>query len=101
MSRPSASRSPDNPSREDQFAEAFTEVHELAERMLSVRRTRLTPHLLRNRHRHGVFDCSPAQQVDTIVLEVGMGGRLDATNVVDPGALGNYAHRLRSPVLPR
>lgn len=30
------------------------------------------------------FDCFASQNIDIAVLEVGMGGRLDATNVVDP-----------------
>ena len=71
------------PIPETQFAEAFTEVHEMAERMLPAGELDLHPtyfetvtamaFLLFARHR-----------VDTIVLEVGLGGRLDATNVVNP-----------------
>ena len=34
--------------------------------------------------------------MDTVVLEVGLGGRLDATNVVHSRALRDHPHRLRS-----
>ena len=37
---------------------------------------------------------------DLAILEVGMGGRYDATNVVDPAALGDHAGRLRPHRLP-
>jgi len=65
------------------FAEAFREVHEAAERLL----------------RRGVLERHPTyfetvtamaflvfrrRQVELAVLEVGLGGRLDATNVVQP-----------------
>ena len=68
---------------EDQFAEAFSEVHEISERL----------------ERSGILDLHPTYfecvtamafllfaraHVDTVVLEVGLGGRLDATNVVRP-----------------
>ena len=38
---------------------------------------------------------------DLAVIEVGMGGRLDTTNVVDAGPLGHHADRLRPHGLPR
>ncbi len=41
------------------------------------------------------------QKVDIAVLEVGMGGRLDATNVVDPTRLGDHQHLPRTPGVPR
>ncbi len=65
------------------FTAAFNEVHETAEKLIA----------------SGLIDMHPsyfetitamayllfrAQAVDTVVLETGMGGRLDATNVVDP-----------------
>jgi dihydrofolate synthase/folylpolyglutamate synthase len=67
----------------DEFTAAFDAVHSAAERLLSAGRIDLHPtyfetitamalHLFRER-RAGV-----------VVLETGMGGRLDATNVVDP-----------------
>jgi dihydrofolate synthase / folylpolyglutamate synthase len=68
---------------EDQFAEAFTQVHELAERMLSTGELDLHPTYFESVTAMA-FLLFARQQVDTIVLEVGMGGRLDATNVVDP-----------------
>jgi dihydrofolate synthase/folylpolyglutamate synthase len=65
------------------FAEAFSEVHETAERMVADGRLDMHPtyfetmtamaYLLFRSHR-----------CEAVVLETGMGGRLDATNVVDP-----------------
>ena len=67
----------------DEFAGAFNETHEAAERLL----------------RDGALDLHPTyfesvtamafllfskKHADRVVLEVGMGGRLDATNVVTP-----------------
>ena len=72
-----------NPINESQFADAFTEVHETSVRMLAAGDLDLHPtyfetvtamaFLLFARERAGI-----------VVLEVGMGGRLDATNVVTP-----------------
>ena len=39
---------------------------------------------------------SPRRRPDMVVLEVGLGGRLDATNVVHPGAVRDHARRFRS-----
>jgi dihydrofolate synthase / folylpolyglutamate synthase len=66
-----------------QFAEAFTEVHEIAERMLRAGELDLHPTYFETVTAMA-FSLFARQQVDTIVLEVGMGGRLDATNVVNP-----------------
>ena len=67
----------------ERFTEAFDRVHQTAERMVA----------------DGSLDCHPTYfetvtamgllvfreaLVDTVVLEVGLGGRLDATNVVTP-----------------
>lgn len=67
----------------EDFAQAFQEVHETAERLTA----------------NGAIDSHPTyfetvtamayvlfrrHAVETVVLETGMGGRLDATNVVDP-----------------
>jgi dihydrofolate synthase/folylpolyglutamate synthase len=68
---------------ETQFAAVFTEVHETSERMLRTGELDLHP---------TYFECVTAmafllfarERVDTVVLEVGLGGRLDATNVVTP-----------------
>jgi len=67
----------------DDFAWAFSEVHAAAERLISGAAIDMHPtyfetvtsmaHLLFRRY-----------AVDAVVLETGMGGRLDATNVVDP-----------------
>src|SRR5262249_43185103 len=68
---------------EERFAQAFTEVYEIAQRMLSTGELDLHP---------TYFECVTAMafllfarsNVETTVLEVGLGGRLDATNVVTP-----------------
>jgi dihydrofolate synthase/folylpolyglutamate synthase len=71
------------PISENQFAAAFTEVHELAERMLAAGELDLHPTYFESVTAMA-FRLFAEQHVDTIVLEVGMGGRLDATNVVTP-----------------
>jgi dihydrofolate synthase/folylpolyglutamate synthase len=71
------------PITEDEFAEAFTEVHKLAERMLPSGQLDLHPTYFETVTAMA-FLLFARRQVDTIVLEVGMGGRLDATNVVTP-----------------
>ena len=66
-----------------EFAQAFTEIHETAAKMLQAGELDLHP---------TYFECVTAmafllfarRAVDTVVLEVGLGGRLDATNVVTP-----------------
>lgn len=66
-----------------EFAQAFTEIHETAAKMLQAGELDLHP---------TYFECVTAmafllfarKAVDTVVLEVGLGGRLDATNVVTP-----------------
>ena len=71
------------PISETQFAEACTQVHELAERMLSSGELDLHPTYF-EMVTAMAFLLFARQQIDTIVLEVGLGGRLDATNVVNP-----------------
>jgi dihydrofolate synthase/folylpolyglutamate synthase len=66
-----------------QFAEAFTQVHETAERMLAVGELDLHPTYFESVTAMG-FLLFAGAGVDTVVLEVGMGGRLDASNVVTP-----------------
>jgi len=68
---------------EAQFAEAFTEVHETAERMLAAGDLDLHPTYFETVTAMA-FVLFAREQVDVVVLEVGMGGRLDATNVVMP-----------------
>jgi dihydrofolate synthase/folylpolyglutamate synthase len=71
------------PISETQFAEACTQVHELAERMLPSGELDLHPTYF-EMVTAMAFLLFARQQIDTIVLEVGLGGRLDATNVVNP-----------------
>jgi dihydrofolate synthase / folylpolyglutamate synthase len=71
------------PISELQFAAAFTEVHEWAERLLADGELDLHPTYFESVTAMA-FLLFAQQHVDTIVLEVGMGGRLDATNVVSP-----------------
>jgi dihydrofolate synthase/folylpolyglutamate synthase len=71
------------PVSETQFAEAFVEVHELAERMLRTGEIDLHPTYFETVTAMA-FLLFARQHVDTVVLEVGLGGRLDATNVVTP-----------------
>src|SRR5260370_4168900 len=66
-----------------QFAEAFTEVHETAEQMLAAGQLDLHPTYFETVTAMA-FLLYGRERVDTVVLEVGMGGRLDATNVVTP-----------------
>ena len=71
------------PISEEQFAEAFTAVHETAERMLRGGELDLHPTYFETVTAMA-FCLFARERVDMAVLEVGMGGRLDATNVVTP-----------------
>ena len=71
------------PVSETQFAEAFTEVHQTAERMLASRELDLHPTYFESVTAMA-FLLYAREHVATVVLEAGMGGRLDATNVVTP-----------------
>jgi len=66
-----------------QFAEAFTEVHETSERMLAAGDLDLHPTYFETVTAMA-FLLFARERVNIVVLEVGMGGRLDATNVVTP-----------------
>jgi dihydrofolate synthase/folylpolyglutamate synthase len=68
---------------ETQFAETFTEVHETSERMLAAGELDLHPTYFETVTAMAFLLFARAH-VETVVLEVGMGGRLDATNVVLP-----------------
>jgi dihydrofolate synthase/folylpolyglutamate synthase len=68
---------------EVQFAEACTEVHETSERMLAAGDLDLHPTYFETVTAMGFLLFARAH-VEIVVLEVGMGGRLDATNVVMP-----------------
>jgi len=67
----------------EQFAAAFEEVHHAAEHMLTAGELDLHPTYFETVTAMA-FLLFREQRVDTVVLEVGMGGRLDATNVVHP-----------------
>ncbi len=71
------------PIEQQQFADAFDQVHETADRMLAAGELDLHPTYFETVTAMGFLLFRDAQ-VDTVVLEVGMGGRLDATNVVHP-----------------
>ena len=71
------------PVSQAQFAEAFTEVHKIAERMLQAGEIDLHPTYFESVTAMA-FLLFVRERVDTVVLEVGLGGRLDATNVVTP-----------------
>ena len=71
------------PITETEFAEAFTDVHEKAVRMLQAGELDLHPTYFESVTAMA-FLLFAHHHVDAIVLEVGMGGRLDATNVVNP-----------------
>ena len=71
------------PLSQGQFAEIFDEVHETAERMLEEGSLDLHPTYFETVTAMA-FLAFARSSLDTVVLEVGMGGRLDATNVVSP-----------------
>ena len=72
-----------NPINDEEFAAAFTRLHTLIEQMLGAGELAAHPTF---------FECLTAMaldifaraQVDFAVLEVGLGGRLDSTNLVTP-----------------
>src|SRR5258708_19882008 len=68
---------------EVQFAEAFPEVHRTSERMLAAGDLDLHPTYFEPVTAMA-FLLFARERADIVVLEVGMGGRLDATNVVTP-----------------
>jgi dihydrofolate synthase / folylpolyglutamate synthase len=71
------------PVSETQFAEAFTEIHETSERLLAAGEIDLHPTYFESVTAMAFLLFARAK-LDTVVLEVGLGGRLDATNVVTP-----------------
>lgn len=38
------------------------------------------------------FDYFVAEEVDVAIIEVGLGGRLDSTNIIKPKSLSNYKY---------
>ena len=67
----------------NQFAETFSEVHEISERMLQSGQLDLHPTYFESVTAMA-FLFFARERIETVVLEVGLGGRLDATNVVMP-----------------
>lgn len=65
------------------FAHAFETVHGLAQRMLDTGELDAHPTYFETVTAMG-FHLFQQEKVDTAVLEVGLGGRLDATNIVQP-----------------
>jgi dihydrofolate synthase/folylpolyglutamate synthase len=72
-----------HPVSQQQFASAFDHVHEMAERMLAAGTIDMHPTYFETVTAMA-FVLFAAEKVHTVVLEVGLGGRLDATNVVAP-----------------
>ena len=68
---------------QEQFASAFARVHETAERMLASGELDMHPTYFETVTAMAFVLFADAK-LDTVVLEVGLGGRLDATNVVTP-----------------
>jgi dihydrofolate synthase / folylpolyglutamate synthase len=68
---------------QEQFAGAFVQVHETAERMLASGELDMHPTYFETVTAMA-FVLFAEARLDTVVLEVGLGGRLDATNVVTP-----------------
>ncbi len=71
------------PVSQEQFARAFSKVHETAERMLASGELDMHPTYFETVTAMA-FVLFAEAKLDTVVLEVGLGGRLDATNVVTP-----------------
>jgi dihydrofolate synthase / folylpolyglutamate synthase len=71
------------PVSQDQFAQAFLRVHETAERMLASAEIDMHPTYFETVTAMA-FVLFAEAKLDMVVLEVGLGGRLDATNVVTP-----------------
>jgi dihydrofolate synthase/folylpolyglutamate synthase len=71
------------PVSQEQFAQAFVRVHETAERMLASSEIDMHPTYFETVTAMA-FVLFAEAKLDTVVLEVGLGGRLDATNVVTP-----------------
>lgn len=67
----------------DEFTAAFDEVHETAERLIADGSIDMHPSYFETITAMAYL-LFRSKRVDTVVLETGMGGRLDATNVVDP-----------------
>jgi dihydrofolate synthase/folylpolyglutamate synthase len=73
------------PVSESEWVAAFTSVHSAAERMLAADRIDAHPSFFETVTAMA-FVAFARAPLDMVVLETGLGGRLDATNVVDPEA---------------
>lgn len=71
------------PIAEELFTEAFNQVHACAEKMLAAGRIDLHPTYFETVTAMAMLTFAEAR-TDRVVLEVGLGGRLDATNIVSP-----------------
>jgi dihydrofolate synthase/folylpolyglutamate synthase len=73
------------PVSEAEWVTAFVDVHGAAERMLAAERIDAHPSFFETVTAMA-FVAFARARLDLVVLETGLGGRLDATNVVDPEA---------------
>lgn len=71
------------PISHDEFASAFTRVHEQSEKLLEAGEIEYHPTYFETVTAMALLVFRD-RNVDTVVWEVGLGGRLDATNVVSP-----------------
>jgi dihydrofolate synthase/folylpolyglutamate synthase len=72
-----------DPISDDLFASAYDHVHEIADRLVGEAKLPWHPSFFETVTAIA-FECFRQLKLDIAVLEVGMGGRLDATNIVDP-----------------
>jgi dihydrofolate synthase/folylpolyglutamate synthase len=68
---------------DDEFAGSYNRVHRCAVQLVACGRLAQHPSFFETVTAMA-FDCFAERHVDIAVLEVGLGGRLDATNVVEP-----------------
>lgn len=71
------------PIGDDLFAAAYAHVHEVADRLVAEGKLPWHPSFFETVTAIA-FECFMRLKLDIAVLEVGMGGRLDATNIVEP-----------------
>ena len=77
------------------FAATFTRVHAVIEELLATGALAAHPTFFECVTAMA-FDYFARQNVDLAVIEVGMGGRLDSTNVIAAGSRRHHADRFRS-----
>ncbi|HEU5401321.1 MAG TPA: folylpolyglutamate synthase/dihydrofolate synthase family protein [Terriglobales bacterium] len=71
------------PIADEQFAATYDHVHRIADRLFSEGKLPWHPSFFETVTAIA-FECFARLKVDIAVLEVGMGGRLDATNITEP-----------------